>query len=381
MSETLGEIKSLLESLLKRGEAGQLATDKHVEAQLAFNEQVSSDLAHLRKQVNLTQSHVDKVSQHRDQSKPIAPPPTRHQPHASTAAPPKHPFVCLANAGPPLIRMRPTASLFGAAHPCAQQEAYQEEQRDTYTVKPPKHDFAKFDSSAPYLWIDRIRYTVISNHWEAVLQGQGTLIAIFPAITVALDRRGYSFPVREVVRTDAMGAAFPSKPMPLYATIWDDSSSATLDGRYRANYKYAPFVAEFGNLVLHGGPVNRIDHFVVAACLTPWYEPVANAFSGEQRASMSVFRHGHMSYSYCHDPCQYAVTLSEGDVIVLPPEVQLIGMFSCSSKILSSACATWRLRLIADGDEVGVTAVHRAALSWSTCSSVTAAVQFCRAPV
>ncbi|KAI4968268.1 hypothetical protein ZWY2020_060005 [Hordeum vulgare] len=51
-------MKSLLESLLKRVDAVQLAADKHVQAQLAFNEQVSSDLTHLRKQVDLTQADV-----------------------------------------------------------------------------------------------------------------------------------------------------------------------------------------------------------------------------------------------------------------------------------------------------------------------------------
>lgn len=65
MSETSGEIKALLESLLNCFEASQLTTDKHVEAQLAFNEQVSSDLTHLRRQMDLTQADVDEVQQQR----------------------------------------------------------------------------------------------------------------------------------------------------------------------------------------------------------------------------------------------------------------------------------------------------------------------------
>ncbi|KAM3275227.1 hypothetical protein ACQJBY_043905 [Aegilops geniculata] len=125
-------------------------------------------------------------------------------------------------------------------------------------------------------------------------------------------------PIREVVRTEAMGAAFPSKPMSLYATIWDGSAWATLGGRYRANYKYAPFVAQFGDLVLQGCPVNPIDHSAAAACGTPWYEPVAAALSAEQRAAMSGFRRGHMSYSYCHDRRRYPVALSECDTTALP---------------------------------------------------------------
>ncbi|KAE8782935.1 putative xyloglucan endotransglucosylase/hydrolase protein 27 [Hordeum vulgare] len=59
-------------------------------------------------------------------------------------------------------------------------------------------------------------------------------------------------PIREVVRSEAMGAQFPSKPMSLYATIWDGSSWATSGGRYKVEYKYAPYVAEFTDLELRG---------------------------------------------------------------------------------------------------------------------------------
>ncbi|KAI4981497.1 hypothetical protein ZWY2020_021989 [Hordeum vulgare] len=141
MSETSVVIKSLLESLLKRVVVGQLTADKHVEAQLAFNEQVSSDLAHLRKQVDLTEADVDEVRHHREQAKSTAPPSPRHQPHSSAIPPPEQPFSRLANAWPPLNEMHPTASLFGVVQLRAQQEACQEEPRDTYTVKPPKNDF------------------------------------------------------------------------------------------------------------------------------------------------------------------------------------------------------------------------------------------------
>ncbi|KAE8818292.1 hypothetical protein D1007_03922 [Hordeum vulgare] len=80
MSETSGEIKSLFESLLKRVETGQLTAHKHVEAQLTFNEQVSRDLVHPRKQVDLTHMDVDEVRCHRDQSKSTTPSSPHHQP-------------------------------------------------------------------------------------------------------------------------------------------------------------------------------------------------------------------------------------------------------------------------------------------------------------
>ncbi|KAL6655626.1 hypothetical protein ACP70R_006452 [Stipagrostis hirtigluma subsp. patula] len=123
-------------------------------------------------------------------------------------------------------------------------------------------------------------------------------------------------PIREVVRTAAMGAAFPSKPMSLYATIWDGSAWATLGGRYRVNYKYAPFVAEFADLVLHGCAVDPSDDRSSSAAAAAASCDAASsleslAVSAEQRAGMAAFRRGHMSYSYCHDRRRYPAPLSE----------------------------------------------------------------------
>uniref|UniRef100_A0A0A9E708 xyloglucan:xyloglucosyl transferase n=1 Tax=Arundo donax TaxID=35708 RepID=A0A0A9E708_ARUDO len=117
-----------------------------------------------------------------------------------------------------------------------------------------------------------------------------------------------------------MGAAFPSKPMSLYATIWDGSAWATLGGRYRVNYKYSPFVAEFADLVLHGCAVDRTDHSATAAACDAGAGLESLAVSAGQRAAMAAFRRGHTSYSYCHDRRRYPVALSEcgSDAGLLP---------------------------------------------------------------
>lgn len=130
-------------------------------------------------------------------------------------------------------------------------------------------------------------------------------------------------PIREVVRTAAMGAAFPSKPMSLYATIWDGSSWATLGGRYGVNYKYAPFVAEFTDLVLHACAVDPAAnaHSAPAACDAAATLRSAVALNAEQRGAMAAFRRGHMSYSYCHDRRRYAAPLSECDAAERLPAV------------------------------------------------------------
>ncbi|XP_064968385.1 probable xyloglucan endotransglucosylase/hydrolase protein 28 [Musa acuminata AAA Group] len=125
-------------------------------------------------------------------------------------------------------------------------------------------------------------------------------------------------PIREVVRTQTMGGDFPSKPMSLYATIWDGSTWATSGGRYKVNYKFAPYVVEFTDLVLHGCVVDPSNHN--RACLES-NAGVYNAMmiSTDQRAAMERFRKKHMTYSYCHDRIRYPTPSPE---CTLGPETE-----------------------------------------------------------
>ncbi|TKV97197.1 hypothetical protein SEVIR_9G478400v4 [Setaria viridis] len=113
-------------------------------------------------------------------------------------------------------------------------------------------------------------------------------------------------PIREVVRTGSMGAQFPSKPMSLYATIWDGSSWATSGGRYKVDYKYAPYVAEFADLALRGCAVGR------RACEEPG--SAATAMSPAERSAMEAFRARYMTYGYCYDRLRYLAPLPECSV-------------------------------------------------------------------
>ncbi|WVZ73082.1 hypothetical protein U9M48_021430 [Paspalum notatum var. saurae] len=81
----------------------------------------------------------------------------------------------------------------------------------------------------------------------------------------------------------AAAAAFPRRPMWVYGSIWDASSWATDDGRYRADYRYSPFVARFSGLLLR-------------ACSGP------GALSPQQEAAMRWVQRNHMVYNYCLDP-------------------------------------------------------------------------------
>ncbi|XP_031501882.1 probable xyloglucan endotransglucosylase/hydrolase protein 30 [Nymphaea colorata] len=120
-------------------------------------------------------------------------------------------------------------------------------------------------------------------------------------------------PIREVVRTATMGGDYPSKPMSLYATIWDGSTWATLNGRYKADYKYAPFVAEFTDFVLQGCAVDTIQQ-VPEKCNEEDarfnVEDLA-VITPEKRAAMQQFRQTYMAYSHCYDRDRYPNPMPE----------------------------------------------------------------------
>ncbi|RRT32860.1 hypothetical protein B296_00057423 [Ensete ventricosum] len=117
-------------------------------------------------------------------------------------------------------------------------------------------------------------------------------------------------PIRETARSEAMRGCFPSKPMSLYSTIWDASGWATSGGRYKVNYRYAPYVAEFQDLVIHGCAVNPMDHS--SACERPSAATYGSStMSPEQRAQMDGVRRKHMTYYYCYDRDRYPIPPAE----------------------------------------------------------------------
>ncbi|GMJ12530.1 xyloglucan endotransglucosylase/hydrolase 30, xyloglucan endotransglycosylase 4 [Hibiscus trionum] len=122
-------------------------------------------------------------------------------------------------------------------------------------------------------------------------------------------------PIREVVRNDKMGGDYPSKPMSLYATIWDASSWATNGGRHKVNYEYAPFTSEFKDLVLDGcatGPIKKFPDTTACTETNAWLESRDYAvITPKSRSAMRRFRQRYMYYSYCYDTVRYPVTPPE----------------------------------------------------------------------
>lgn len=185
MDDNTSTLKSLMESILKRLDEQKLDSDKLLEAQVAFNTQVSQDLRSLSKQIDLTQADVDEARKSMERSPSPhgsgtvfnPPPPLRPAPAPHHQGP--LPSPRLADERPPLL-VQPAAPApavtqmhtVGMAPPLQQLpdcSHHPLHAGDNY-IKPPKHDFPYFDGSAPYLWLDRCRayfdlYRVPAHGW------------------------------------------------------------------------------------------------------------------------------------------------------------------------------------------------------------------------
>ena len=92
MDDSTTSLKAMMEMILAHLDEQKVDSDKRLEAQIAFNTQVSQDLRSLAKQVDLTQADVDETRKALERSPspseshsptvihpPLPPPPPRPQ--------------------------------------------------------------------------------------------------------------------------------------------------------------------------------------------------------------------------------------------------------------------------------------------------------------
>ena len=102
-------------------------------------------------------------------------------------------------------------------------------------------------------------------------------------------------PIRRYPRKS--DATFPLRPMWVYGSIWDASSWATENGKYKADYKYQPFIAKYTNFKAGG----------CSAYASPRCWPVsASQFSSggltrQQYSTMIWVQTRYTTYNYCKD--------------------------------------------------------------------------------
>nr|GLL43136.1 xyloglucan endotransglucosylase/hydrolase protein 31-like isoform X1 [Ipomoea trifida] len=103
-------------------------------------------------------------------------------------------------------------------------------------------------------------------------------------------------PIRRYPRKS--DATFPERPMYVYGSIWDASSWATENGKYKADYNYQPFVGRYRDFKIGG----------CEASAGAWCRPTPSSprgytgLSAQQYAAMAWVQRNHKVYDYCQDP-------------------------------------------------------------------------------
>ncbi|KAL2481357.1 putative xyloglucan endotransglucosylase/hydrolase protein 32 [Abeliophyllum distichum] len=102
-------------------------------------------------------------------------------------------------------------------------------------------------------------------------------------------------PIRRYPRKSV--ETFPLRPMWVYGSIWDASSWATEDGKYKADYRYQPFFGKFTSFKASG----------CTAYAPRWCRPVSaspfrsGGLTGQQYRAMQWVQSRYLVYNYCKD--------------------------------------------------------------------------------
>ncbi|KAL2541076.1 putative xyloglucan endotransglucosylase/hydrolase protein 32 [Abeliophyllum distichum] len=103
-------------------------------------------------------------------------------------------------------------------------------------------------------------------------------------------------PIRRYPRKS--DATFPLRPMWVYGSIWDASSWATENGKYKADYQYQPFVGRYNNFKIAGCKANN-----AALCRPAFSSPSGSSgLSRQQYDAMGWVQRNYKVYDYCQDP-------------------------------------------------------------------------------
>jgi xyloglucan:xyloglucosyl transferase len=126
--------------------------------------------------------------------------------------------------------------------------------------------------------------------------GRFIVLSFFPLLDFFFFFRFFvdDVPIRRYPRKS--DATFPLRPMWVYGSIWDASSWATEDGKYKADYRYQPFVARYTNFKASG-----CSAFAPARCHPVSASPFRSGLTGQQYWAMKWVQSHHLVYDYCRD--------------------------------------------------------------------------------
>lgn len=122
-------------------------------------------------------------------------------------------------------------------------------------------------------------------------------------------------PIREFSKVGELARQYPAKQMYAYGTIWDGSDWATDGGKYKANYTYAPFEAQYTDFILNGcrAPTSWATTMSSSTTLDCdcEFSLIPEKLSRHQRRSISWVQQNYMTYNYCDDTQRYPTSLPE----------------------------------------------------------------------
>ncbi|KAI3791897.1 hypothetical protein L2E82_05762 [Cichorium intybus] len=131
-----------------------------------------------------------------------------------------------------------------------------------------------------HLWFDPTK----NYHHYAILWSPNDLIFFVDDV-----------PIRRYPRKSS--ATFPLRPMWLYGSIWDASSWATEDGKYKADYRYQPFVGRFTNFKAAGCSAYSAPRCHPVTASPGW----SGGLSRRQHMAMKWVHSHYLVYNYCWD--------------------------------------------------------------------------------
>ncbi|XP_022862171.1 xyloglucan endotransglucosylase/hydrolase protein 31-like [Olea europaea var. sylvestris] len=105
-------------------------------------------------------------------------------------------------------------------------------------------------------------------------------------------------PIRRYPRKS--DSTFPTRHMWVYGSIWDASSWATENGKYKADYSYQPFIGRYKNFKISGCDANG-----PASCRPQsGSQSGSSGLSSQQNEAMAWVQRNYKVYDYCHDPAR-----------------------------------------------------------------------------
>ena len=106
--------------------------------------------------------------------------------------------------------------------------------------------------------------------------------------------------IREFKNRNSIGVPYPtSKPMKIYASLWNADDWATMGGRVKTDWSQAPFIASYGDFRITACKHVRSSSGTLNCQKESEWKNLE--LSSSDRKRMKMMQRKHMIYDYCND--------------------------------------------------------------------------------